>query len=84
MPWYSPGMKATIDSAGRMVLPKRLREAVGLGPGEVEVSVDGAALRVEAIAGDELVEEAGRLVLPARGEPVDADLVREARFADQR
>jgi AbrB family looped-hinge helix DNA binding protein len=27
-------MKTTIDSAGRIVVPKRLRDALGLGPGQ--------------------------------------------------
>lgn len=32
-------MKTTIDAAGRVVIPKRVREAAGLQPG-VEVTVD--------------------------------------------
>lgn len=37
-------MRTTIDTAGRMVIPKPLREAIGLGDGgEVEIQlVDGA------------------------------------------
>jgi AbrB family looped-hinge helix DNA binding protein len=37
-------MRAAIDSAGRVVIPKALREAIGLGDGgEVEIQlVDGA------------------------------------------
>jgi AbrB family looped-hinge helix DNA binding protein len=36
-------MRATIDSAGRLVVPKRLREELGFGPGtELELTaVDG-------------------------------------------
>ena len=77
-------MRTTIDKAGRLVIPKPLRDQVGLGPGEVEVVADGTGLRVEAIAGSELVARSGRLVIPATGAPVGHDDVRALRAADQR
>jgi AbrB family looped-hinge helix DNA binding protein len=77
-------MRATIDKAGRLVIPKRLRDHIGLAPGEVEVTVDGAALRVEPLAGESLDERDGRLVIPAAGAPIDDDLVRALRDAGQR
>ncbi len=77
-------MRATIDKAGRLVIPKPLRDRVGLRPGPVEVAVDGTGLRVEPIAGDEVVERAGRLVIPESGVPIDDDEVRTLRDADQR
>ena len=67
-----------------MVIPRQLREQVGLGPGEVEITVDGAAVRVEPVAGEGLVEVGGRLVIPASGADVDDELVRELRDADRR
>ena len=78
------GMRTTIDKAGRLVIPKPLRDQVGLVPGEVEVIADGAGLRVEPLAGDELVEEDGRLVIPAAGSQIDDDFVRALRDASQR
>ncbi|HEX4081494.1 MAG TPA: AbrB/MazE/SpoVT family DNA-binding domain-containing protein [Acidimicrobiales bacterium] len=78
------GMRTTIDRAGRLVIPKRLRDQVGLSAGEVEVTVDGAGLRVEPVAGDELVEENGYLVIPATGITITDEMVRALRFADQR
>lgn len=77
-------MKATIDKAGRLVIPKPLRDQLGLRPGEVEVAAEGAALRVAPIAGDDLVEREGRLVIPAGGVALDDEDVRALRDADQR
>jgi AbrB family looped-hinge helix DNA binding protein len=77
-------MKATIDKAGRLVIPKRLRDHIGLLPGEVEVTVDGAVLRVEPPAGESLDERDGRLVIPPAGARIGDDLVRALRDAGQR
>ncbi|MGH9068106.1 MAG: AbrB/MazE/SpoVT family DNA-binding domain-containing protein [Acidimicrobiales bacterium] len=77
-------MKATIDKAGRLVIPKPLRDQIGLVPGPVDVAVDGADLRVSAPAGDDLVEEDGWLVVPPAGAPIDDSLVQTLRHADQR
>jgi AbrB family looped-hinge helix DNA binding protein len=78
-------MRATIDKAGRLVIPKQLRDAVGLRPGEVEVSAYGAGLRVEPVAGGESLEERdGRLVIPAAGLQIDDSLVHSLRDAGQK
>lgn len=77
-------MRTTIDRAGRLVIPKSLRERAGIAPGEVEISLDGAAIRIQSVASDDLVEEDGLLLLPSGGPELDADAVRELRLADQR
>jgi AbrB family looped-hinge helix DNA binding protein len=77
-------MRATIDKAGRLVIPKPLRDRLGLSPGVVEVVADGAGLRVEPLADDTLEERGGRLVIPASGVVIDDEAVRSLRDADQR
>lgn len=77
-------MRTTIDKAGRLVIPKPLRDPIGLRPGEVIVTVVGAGLHVEPIVQDQLVERDGLLLLPDADQPLSADEVRNARLADQR
>lgn len=77
-------MRTTIDRAGRLVIPKELRDRIGLGPGEVDVRVDGAALRIEPVASDRLSERNGRLTVPASGGVIDDDEIQSLRDADQR
>jgi AbrB family looped-hinge helix DNA binding protein len=77
-------MRTTIDKAGRLVIPKPLRDQVGLRPGGVEITLDGASLRVEPVADEGLVEEGGWLVIPASGVPISDDDVRDLRSADRR
>jgi AbrB family looped-hinge helix DNA binding protein len=77
-------MKATIDRAGRLVIPRSLRDRIGLaGGGEVEIELDGAAIRIEPAAGTELREVGGLLFIPPTGTPVDEALVRELIDADR-
>jgi AbrB family looped-hinge helix DNA binding protein len=57
-------VKASIDSVGRVVVPKPLRDALGLTPGtSVDISRYGAGLQiVPAGRTARLVEESGALV----------------------
>lgn len=77
-------MKSTIDKAGRLVIPKALRDRLGLTAGPVEVEADGASLRVEPLTGQDLERRAGRLVIPVSGLKLDDEGVRALRDADQR
>jgi len=69
-------VKASIDSLGRIVVPKPLRDALGLTPGStVDISPYGAGLQlIPAGRTARLVEEDG--VLVATGETmIDDELV---------
>lgn len=77
-------MRATIDKAGRVVIPKVLRDRLGLRPGEVQLIPDGSGVRIEPTAHEDVVEEGGRLVIPSSGTAIDDELVRVLRDADQR
>jgi len=77
-------MRSTIDKAGRLVIPKALRDMLGLVPGEVEVTPEGAGLPIEPLADDQLADEDGFLVIPAADSTISDDLVRTLRDADQR
>jgi AbrB family looped-hinge helix DNA binding protein len=78
-------MKTTIDRAGRLVIPRGLRAQVGLADGgDVDVVVQGAAILIEPRAGLDLQAEGAYLVIPATGQAIDDEAVRELRLADQR
>jgi len=69
-------METTMDSVGRIVVPKALRDALGLTPGStVDISRYGAGLQVLATGRTaRLVEESG--VLVATGDTaIDDDIV---------
>ena len=69
-------MKAVVDSVGRIVVPKALRDLLGIQAGStVEISRYGAGLQLVPVSRTaRLVEEAG--VLVATGETViDDDVV---------
>lgn len=57
-------MKLTIDSAGRLVVPKPLREALGLSEGgEVDVSLYGSGLQITPSGRTaRIISHQGRLV----------------------
>lgn len=77
-------MRVSMDKAGRVVIPKELRDRVGLQAGELEIHVSGAGLHLESPTGDGLVERQGRLLVAAAGAPVTDDDVRALRDADRR
>jgi bifunctional DNA-binding transcriptional regulator/antitoxin component of YhaV-PrlF toxin-antitoxin module len=78
-------MRTTIDAAGRLVIPRALRERVGLSvPAAVDVIVDGASIRVEPVVGAGFVEEDGILVIPPTGTTITNAMILELRDGDRR
>jgi AbrB family looped-hinge helix DNA binding protein len=61
-------MQATIDRAGRVVIPKPIRDALGLWPDtELEITIDGGGVRLEPVRERERpVEESDGLPLLGR------------------
>jgi AbrB family looped-hinge helix DNA binding protein len=81
MVWYNAIMNATlsIDRAGRLVLPKPVRERLQLEPGEsleIEVFEDHIVLRPARPQGT-MRKEMGVWVYDS-GEPLGADVVRQS------
>ena len=78
-------MRTRIDKAGRLVVPRGLRQQVGLLEGGViDIDVHGAAIIIEPVVGDDLIRQEGFVVIPASGQVIDDVDVREQRLADQR
>ncbi len=70
-------MKTTIDSAGRLVIPKRIREQAGLTPGaELEVRYCNGHVEVEVAPGNVRLERRGRFLVAVSDDP-DAVLTNE-------
>jgi AbrB family looped-hinge helix DNA binding protein len=69
-------MKSTVDAAGRIVVPKPLREALGLQPGSVvDISRYGAGLQLVPTGRTaRLVDEDGALVITGET-TIDDDVV---------
>lgn len=80
--WYDSTMRSTIDSAGRVVIPKAIRARLGLSGGvSVEIQERDGKVEIEAApAAMSLVEKEGALVVVPDEElpSLTDELVREA------
>jgi AbrB family looped-hinge helix DNA binding protein len=57
-------MKATIDAAGRIVIPKPIREHAGLGPNaEVQISLSGTTIELRPVSVSVRLESRGSFVV---------------------
>jgi AbrB family looped-hinge helix DNA binding protein len=75
------GMKSTIDAAGRIVVPKALRVALGLQPGQLlEIRAGDGRLEIEIAPTPVTLQKRGKGVVAVPGTelpPLTADQVRE-------
>ncbi len=85
---FSPTVETTIDRAGRLVIPKLLREALGLAQGgRVVITEHDGRLVIEPVVVDKTLVRHGRgLVCAPIDElpPLSADQVREALESTRR
>lgn len=74
-------MRTTIDGAGRLVIPKAVRDEAGLQAGaEVDVHFRDGRIEIEpATVSRRLVKRAGRVVIEAEGDvpPLTVEDVRD-------
>jgi AbrB family looped-hinge helix DNA binding protein len=71
-------MKTTIDRAGRLVVPKEVRDACGLEPGtEVEIRAVQGRVEIEPAPLDVALERRGRLFVAVPRKPVGKLTARE-------
>ena len=79
-------MRVTIDAAGRIVVPKSLRDSLGLVSGtslDIAPALDGLMLTPHQRPDAELVEDDGWLLIKATGREPTLDEVLELRDADR-
>jgi AbrB family looped-hinge helix DNA binding protein len=80
-------MEIAMDRAGRIVIPKELRDALGFKPGApLAVTSDGVGIRIEPLAvGGVVVERDGRVVVEsANGRVITEAEILEAIDAGRR
>lgn len=74
-------MRATLDAAGRIVVPKALRQALGLKPGQpLEIRLGDGRLEIEIAATPMTLQKRGKgvVAVPALEMPaLTSDQVRE-------
>lgn len=80
MAWYNCDMKTTIDQAGRIVVPKALRDQLNLERGTtLEIRAHGGRLELEPVATPMRLVRRGKGLVATTEEPLkqlDADDVR--------
>ena len=80
-------MKAVLDKIGRVMIPKQLRDSMGLEPGatfEVLETSSGIELQLPERAQAQLVRKGQFLVAARRGPSLSDTTIRELRDAGRR
>ena len=66
-------MRATIDKAGRVVIPAAIRERMGLSAGaQIEITEDETGIRLERVADGPKLVKIGRRLVARPSVPPDA------------
>jgi AbrB family looped-hinge helix DNA binding protein len=69
-------METTVDSVGRIVVPKQLRDSLGMQPGTtVEISAYGAGLQVLPAGRTARIVEVDGHIVAASDTPVTDDII---------
>jgi AbrB family looped-hinge helix DNA binding protein len=78
-----PGVRATIDAAGRLGIPKEIRNEAGLRPGmELEVRLRDGVVEIEPAVGPIKLVKKGRFLIAVAaddGEPLTSEDVERIR-----
>ena len=78
-------MRATIDAAGRIVVPKSLREALGLKPGQpLEIQASDGRLEIEVAATAMQLTKRGKGVVAIPETPLPKLTAEEVRSTLER
>ena len=81
-------MRTTIDAAGRVVVPKSIRDAMGLGAGqEVDIMFTDGRIEIEIATAKVHLEKSGRVPVIVYDEDLpelDENIVRETLEAVRR
>jgi AbrB family looped-hinge helix DNA binding protein len=73
-------MKATIDAAGRIVVPKALRRALGLKPGQrLEIRAADGRLEIDMAATPIRLEKRGKGIVAVSDTEIAALIAEQAR-----
>ena len=75
-------MRTTIDSAGRIVIPRDIRSSIGLEPGTVvEVEIRDGVVSIEPVPAPVRIVKRGKLhvAMAEPGQPLTAEVVRSVR-----
>lgn len=76
-------MSVTIDKAGRLVIPKEIREKAGIKPGmPLEIRVDDGVIEIEPAYTPVRLERRGRFLVAVpleEGPPLPVDIVERMR-----
>ncbi len=83
--WYFLGMKVAIDAVGRLVVPKALRDALGLqGPAELEMAAVDGRLEITVTDVPARVEDRDGAPVIVPEEPLAPLTIEETRDAIDR